>query len=305
MERAISTNTARDLGRLLSWTAGLCFIGHGAWGIITKADWLPFYAVFGIPAEIAWKLMPLTGAFDIALGLSMFFRPAWPVIGWMAIWTVVTAFLRPLSGMAHWEVWERAGNFGPPLALLVLFVSPRMSLFADGPWQTTRKRMGWARLLLLACLSSLLLGHGAFGLLVQKSLLVRHWAALGMSNPLQFVQASGAFEILLALLVLAAPSRSLYLFILAWKLGTEFLYPVAGRALDVFEFIERWGDFGIPVALMVLENATRGASRSRGEVGPEEPGLERTQTPHARAFQALAPEGSGPRRGQPPTGWAV
>ena len=30
--------------------AAACFIGHGAFGIITKAAWLPYFAVVGIPA---------------------------------------------------------------------------------------------------------------------------------------------------------------------------------------------------------------------------------------------------------------
>jgi len=26
-----------------------CFIGHGAFGLITKAAWVPYFAIFGIP----------------------------------------------------------------------------------------------------------------------------------------------------------------------------------------------------------------------------------------------------------------
>jgi hypothetical protein len=261
MEQRNDALSTRGIGKVLTWTAGFCFIGHGAWGIITKADWIPFFAVLGIPENIAWRLMPLTGAFDIVVGLSMFFRPSWPVIGWMAVWTVVTAFLRPLSGLSSWEVVERAGNFGPPIVLILLFAKPSLSTHVSQLWQTTAKRLTYGRALLLLCLSSLLLGHGAFGLLLQKPLLIRHWSALGVENPLQILQAAGAFEILLALLTLAAPSRALYFFILMWKLGTEFLYPVAGRALDVFEFIERWGDFGIPIALVLIENTLGPSSR--------------------------------------------
>ena len=41
--------------------SGLCFIGHGAFGIITKREWLPYFAVVGIPADWAFSLMPLIG----------------------------------------------------------------------------------------------------------------------------------------------------------------------------------------------------------------------------------------------------
>src|SRR6266851_5577053 len=43
------------------------FIGHGAFGIITKAAWLPYFAVAGISAAWAWTLMPVIGVIDIAL----------------------------------------------------------------------------------------------------------------------------------------------------------------------------------------------------------------------------------------------
>ena len=32
------------LHRVLRVTGGLCFIGHGAWGVITKAAWLPYFS---------------------------------------------------------------------------------------------------------------------------------------------------------------------------------------------------------------------------------------------------------------------
>jgi hypothetical protein len=37
------------------------FVGHGAFGILTKAAWVPYFGVVGIPPELGWKLMPLIG----------------------------------------------------------------------------------------------------------------------------------------------------------------------------------------------------------------------------------------------------
>src|SRR4051794_17947780 len=45
------------------------FVGHGAFGIITKAAWVPYFAVVGIPEWMAWRLMPVIGTVDIVLGL--------------------------------------------------------------------------------------------------------------------------------------------------------------------------------------------------------------------------------------------
>src|SRR5882762_11583966 len=45
------------------------FVGHGAFGIMTKAAWVPYFGVVGIPPELAWKLMPMIGTVDIMIGL--------------------------------------------------------------------------------------------------------------------------------------------------------------------------------------------------------------------------------------------
>jgi hypothetical protein len=44
------------------------FVGHGAFGVLTKAGWVPYFVVYSIPEAWAWKLMPLVGSVDIALG---------------------------------------------------------------------------------------------------------------------------------------------------------------------------------------------------------------------------------------------
>ena len=97
-----------------------CFIGHGAFGIITKAAWVPYFAMFGIPEAWAWKLMPVVGAVDISVGVLTLIQPVRAVILYMAFWGFQTACLRPLAGQGMWELFERAGNYGVPLAFLCL-----------------------------------------------------------------------------------------------------------------------------------------------------------------------------------------
>ena len=60
---------------LLRIACGLEFIGHGAFGVITKAAWVPYFGVMGIPARWAWKLMPVVGSVDIFLGLLVLLKP--------------------------------------------------------------------------------------------------------------------------------------------------------------------------------------------------------------------------------------
>ncbi len=109
---------------VLSWTlritCSLCLIGHGAWGIITKADYLPFFSLFSIDRTSAYRLMPLIGLTDITMALIILLRPMRFVLVWMFVWAVWTALLRPLAGMGWWEFLERAGNYGAPFAYLCL-----------------------------------------------------------------------------------------------------------------------------------------------------------------------------------------
>jgi hypothetical protein len=98
----------------------MCFIGHGAFGIITKPVWCNYFAVFGIGHDLAYRLMPLVGCFDIGMGIAMIVYPILAIPLWLVIWGIITASLRPLSGEPIAELIERAGNFGAPLVLLIL-----------------------------------------------------------------------------------------------------------------------------------------------------------------------------------------
>ncbi|MEJ0081069.1 MAG: hypothetical protein WDM78_09020 [Puia sp.] len=100
--------------------AAMCFIGHGAFGIITKAIWCNYFALFGIDKVHAYQLMPVLGTVDILLGFMLLFKPVRAVAAWLVIWGMITAACRPLSGEPFAEFIERAGNYGAPLALLVL-----------------------------------------------------------------------------------------------------------------------------------------------------------------------------------------
>ena len=85
-------------------TAALCFVGHGAWGIITKEAWLPFFASQGISEQVAWHLMPIIGLVDIGMALLLLIKHLRIVLVWMLIWSLWTAILRPISGTPG--MWE-------------------------------------------------------------------------------------------------------------------------------------------------------------------------------------------------------
>jgi hypothetical protein len=114
---------------------GLEFVGHGAFGIITKPAWVAYYGELGLPPEWAYRLMPLTGGVDIFLGLLVLLKPIRAVLLYMALGGLWTALLRPLSGEPVWETLERAPNSLVPAALLALRGLP--AAWGDG--------RGWLR----------------------------------------------------------------------------------------------------------------------------------------------------------------
>src|SRR4029450_10420706 len=87
-----------------------CFIGHGAYGFITREAWVPFFGVVGIDRTWAYRLMPWVGAMDVSLGLMMAVVPLRGVLLHLTVWCLWTAALRPLSGHVVVERCERAGH---------------------------------------------------------------------------------------------------------------------------------------------------------------------------------------------------
>src|SRR4030081_2173752 len=101
-----STDSA-PLHWLLRISCAAEFVGHGAFGLMTKAVWVPYFGVVGIPPELAWVLMPLIGTVDITLGLVVgLVRPARVFLLYMAFWGLLTATIRPLAGESICDLVE-------------------------------------------------------------------------------------------------------------------------------------------------------------------------------------------------------
>jgi hypothetical protein len=120
---------ALPLERKLHWLLRLgvvgCFIGHGVYGVLTKEAWVPYFGVLGIDRAWAYRLMPWIGGMDVSLGLLMACVPLPVVLLHLTVWGLWTGSLRPLSDDSVWELVERAGNYGVPLAFLLLVGVPR------------------------------------------------------------------------------------------------------------------------------------------------------------------------------------
>ena len=87
---------------VLKIACSLNFLFHGAWGVVGKEAWIPFFGFAGIGEETGAILQQLVGVMDITLGLIVLFAPTRWAILWMIVWAVWTASLRPLTGSAWW-----------------------------------------------------------------------------------------------------------------------------------------------------------------------------------------------------------
>lgn len=228
----------------------MCFIGHGAFGVITKEAWLPYFGLVGISSGTAYTLMPLIGLLDIGIGLVGLFSPRRFLLLYMILWTSWTAALRPLTGESVWELVERAGNYGVPLAFLLAVG------FGVGRLWFTRIQSGdfvnlhgpSVVLILRITTVLLLFGHGMLAITGGNAIMANHLASIGVSAAM--AQVLGGFEVGVACTLIVQGTPALLLCVSAWKLGTELLFIVAGAPF--WEVIERGGSYVAPLLLAVL-----------------------------------------------------
>jgi len=247
------TGSAKKIYYTLRIAVVMCFIGHGAFGIITKQIWCNYFAVVGIDRHSAYQLMPWVGSFDVLMAILMLAYPMRIVPLWLVLWGFVTASMRPLSGEPAAELIERAGNFGTPLALLILSGSIRKNLFTPITANTLvdQKTLMQVKICLRIIVFLLLTGHGWLNLLEKKSL-IGQYTSLGFSNPAKVAQMIGIFEIAAAVSVLVKPIRPIIFSLFIWKSVTELFYPHYG----LFEWIERGGSYGALLALWFATEKT-------------------------------------------------
>lgn len=233
---------------ILRLAVAMCFIGHGVFGIITKPIWANYFGVFGIEKHTAFRLMPFLGAADILMGLIMLFYPIRAIAAWLVVWGLVTASLRPLSGEPFAEMIERAGNYGAPLALLFLVGGSKTfkGWFAriNAEFTASKSQLKNVTSVLTIAVFLLLMGHAWLNLIDKKSLILQY-QSLGFNDPQRVALYAGLTEVLMAIVVLVKPVRSLLLVFLVWKIGTELFYP----HWEAFEWIERGGSYGCILAL--------------------------------------------------------
>lgn len=119
------TNTDKAIWALRIGVAGE-FLGHGVLALQGKADWLGWFAKFGISdPSTAVLLLTLVGIMDVIVALVVLFKPIKPILLWAIFWGFWTALVRPIVGQPVWDFIERFANWGAPLALLFLIAKSK------------------------------------------------------------------------------------------------------------------------------------------------------------------------------------
>lgn len=230
---------------------GMCFIGHGAFGIITKQVWCNYFGVFGIGPDMAYDLMPVVGSLDILMGVLMLVYPMRIVPGWLVFWGLFTALLRPLSGEHFAEFIERAGNYGVPFALLLLISKEKFATYWFSKIKSNFKADEDVFKKVSVCLRItvflLLAGHGWLNLILKPGLLSQY-SSIGITNPVFTAQIIGILEILAALFILIRPVPRILIILLLWKVTSELLYPI----YPFYEWVERGGSYAAILALWLI-----------------------------------------------------
>jgi hypothetical protein len=250
------------------------FFGHGLAGLYRSPAWIPYFTLFGFSKQFSHDhLFYVTGSFDILMAALVLLRPMRAAMLYMAVWGMFTAWLRPITGESWFELVERGANYGMPAAFLLLSgwggatlrpwferVGPSADLSED-----VARRLAWV---MQGGIALLLIGHGGLGLVADKKEWFDFFRWFGISaasvSAHHLMQSVGLFEVALGVAVLVKPWRGLLLFILVWKVGTELLRPLVGQ--PNFQFIERAGDYVLPVTLLWVLVWLRSVTNARPPV---------------------------------------
>jgi hypothetical protein len=110
-DQKLESTSEQKIYYTLRIASAMCFIGHGAFGIITKPIWCNYFGVFGIGHYTSFRLMPVVGCFDILMGIIILLYPLRAVIMWLVVWGTITALLRLISGEPF---ADGIGTYTPP-----------------------------------------------------------------------------------------------------------------------------------------------------------------------------------------------
>ena len=101
------------------------------------------------------------------------------------------------------------------------------------------------------------LGHGIFALQLKQSFLDILISILGVNLELArtFLFSIGILDIIVAILALVYPFRLMLIWATIWGFTTALARPLTGD--PVWDFVERWANWGVPLALFYLKGTPK------------------------------------------------
>lgn len=96
------------------------------------------------------------------------------------------------------------------------------------------------------------LGHGIFALQGKADWIkwTSQLTGADLATAATLVTAIGVLDILVAAIVLLKPIRAVVLWAALWGAWTALVRPLVG--MPVWDFVERWANWGAPLALLLL-----------------------------------------------------
>lgn len=96
------------------------------------------------------------------------------------------------------------------------------------------------------------LGHGIFALQGKKAWIDWTVQLTGMSldSAGTFIFCVGVVDIIISLIVLLRPIKIVLLWAAFWGFWTALVRPLVGE--PVWDFVERWANWGAPLALLII-----------------------------------------------------
>jgi len=120
------------------------------------------------------------------------------------------------------------------------------------PEENLQSKFNGASWVLRVAVAGEFIGHGVFALQGRKTW-VEWFSIFGISDvglATQLLFLIGVIDIALAVLILIKPVRLALLWMAFWGFWTALMRPIAGDS--AFEFVERWANWGAPLALLLL-----------------------------------------------------
>lgn len=103
------------------------------------------------------------------------------------------------------------------------------------------------------------LGHGIFALQAKQRFVEMLTATTGIQGELavSVMRIIGGLDVVVAILALVFPFRLMLLWAAFWGFATALARPIAGD--PIWDFIERWANCGVPLALFFLRGIPKKA----------------------------------------------